>query len=98
MKVSRGRRYGFVADFAGRLINPLVVLLLVIAAILVITGDIPGATVVGVMIALSVILGYYQEFRSGQAVEKLRSMVQTTCTHFARRQRSRSSYCGSRSR
>jgi Mg2+-importing ATPase len=79
-EVSRGRRYGFVADFAGRLINPLVVLLLVIAGISLVMGDIRAAIVVGVMILLSVVLGYYQEFRSGQAVEKLRSMVQTTCT------------------
>ena len=31
------------------------------------------------MIFLSVVLGYYQEYRSGQAVEKLRSLVQATC-------------------
>jgi len=78
-EVSRGRRYGFVADFAGRLINPLVVLLLVIAGISLVMGDFRAAIVVSVMIFLSVVLGYYQEFRSGQAVEKLRSMVQTTC-------------------
>lgn len=78
-EISRGRRYGFVADFAGRLINPLVVLLLVIAGISLAMGDVRAAIVVSVMIFLSVVLGYYQEFRSGKAIDKLRSMVQTTC-------------------
>jgi Mg2+-importing ATPase len=39
-----------------------------------------AASVVGLMVVLSVALGYIQEARSSQAVERLLAMVKTTCT------------------
>jgi len=70
---------GFVTEILQRCKNPLVIQLLVICAVSIIMGDFRSATVVGGMIVLSVGLAYFQENRSGKAVEKLRAMVQTNC-------------------
>ncbi len=59
--------------------NPLVIQLLIIAIVSLITGDVPSAVVVGLMVFLSVGLAYFQERRSGREVEKLQEMVQTNC-------------------
>ncbi|MHB8520609.1 MAG: magnesium-translocating P-type ATPase [Limisphaerales bacterium] len=74
-----GEKVGFVAEILLRFKNPLVIQLLVIAGVSVLTGDVPSAIVVGVMIFLSVALAHFQERRSSKAVEKLQEMVQTNC-------------------
>ncbi len=74
-----GERAGVVAEILLRFKNPLVIQLLVIAGVSLATGDMPSAIVVGGMIFLSVALAYFQERRSGRAVEKLQAMVQTNC-------------------
>src|SRR5205814_7370322 len=52
----------------------------VIASVSYAMGDVRAAVVVSIMIFLSVFLAYIQETRSSKAVDKLRAMVQTTCT------------------
>ena len=59
--------------------NPLILLLLTIAFISLFTGDIPTASIVTVMILISVFLRFTQEEQAYNAAEKLRSMVKTTC-------------------
>jgi Mg2+-importing ATPase len=70
-------------------LNPFIGVLIIIAAISVITDIItapPGerdyktVTVVSVMVLLSSLLRFWQEFRSNKATEKLKSMVKTTAT------------------
>ncbi|MGE3622826.1 MAG: magnesium-translocating P-type ATPase [Bdellovibrionales bacterium] len=64
-----------------QLVNPLNILLLVLVFInLFLVGDIESASVVGVMVVLSVSLSFFQEMRSDRAAEKLRDMVSTTAT------------------
>ncbi|MBX9742040.1 MAG: magnesium-translocating P-type ATPase [Chthoniobacterales bacterium] len=70
---------GFLKEIFIRCKNPLVIQLVIICTVLVFTGDIPSATIVGFMILLSIGFSYFQEHRSSQAVEKLRAMVQTNC-------------------
>lgn len=70
---------GFLKEMIGRCKNPLVIQLAIIGAVLVFTGDIASATIVGFMILLSIGFSYFQEHRSSKAVEKLRAMVQTNC-------------------
>ncbi len=60
--------------------NPLAILLVVLAAIALLTGDIRAAVIIISMVIFSVILRFSQEFRSSQAAEKLREMVHTTAT------------------
>ena len=76
--VTAGGRHSFVRDLLERCRNPLVIQLLVIAAVCYLTGDIPSTVIVGGMVFLSVILSYIQEARSNRAVEKLQKLVKTT--------------------
>ncbi len=73
------KKLGFLAEILHRCKNPLVIQLLVIAAISLATGNAASATIVGLMVIISVGLSYYQENKSGKAVEKLNAMVQTNC-------------------
>jgi Mg2+-importing ATPase len=60
--------------------TPLSMLLIVLAIINELTGEVRGAIVIGLMVVLSVLLTFIQEFRSSQAAERLRAMVHTTAT------------------
>ena len=79
-EVEHARRLGFFGEILSRAKNPLVIQLLVIAAVSLWLGDARAALVVAAMVLLSVALGYVQERRSGNAVEKLLSMIKATCT------------------
>ena len=79
-EIAKRKRLGFIGEILQRIKNPLVIQLLVIAGVSYAMGDLRAASVVFVMILLSVFLGYFQESRSSKASEKLRAMVQTTCT------------------
>jgi Mg2+-importing ATPase len=76
-ELKAGEKHGVFMEILVRFKNPLVIQLLVIAIVSLITGDVPSAVVVGLMVFLSVFLAYFQERRSGRAVEKLQEMVQT---------------------
>ena len=62
------------------LLNPLVILLAVLATISLATGDSPGAAVMASMIALSVALKLIQESKAGNAAAKLKGMISVTAT------------------
>ncbi|MBS1958717.1 MAG: magnesium-translocating P-type ATPase [Bdellovibrionales bacterium] len=62
------------------MINPFVILLILIAIISFATDDRPGGIIISVMVTVSVALTFFQERRSNQAAEKLKSMVRTTAT------------------
>ena len=79
-EVAKRKKLGFIGEILQRCKNPLVLQLFVISGVSYAMGDLRAAIVVGVMIILSVFLGYFQETRSSKAVEKLQAMVQTTCT------------------
>lgn len=78
-QLKASEKHGVFMDILLRFKNPLVIQLLVIAGVSLWTGDIPSAVVVGLMVFLSVGLGFIQERRSGKAVEKLQAMVETNC-------------------
>jgi Mg2+-importing ATPase len=73
---SHGARAGRV--LARQLRNPLLLLLLAAAAVSGITGDPSDAVIIGVIVTLSVGLGFVNEFRSEQAVEALHSQIRHT--------------------
>ena len=70
--------HSFLRDIYQRAKNPLVIQLLVICALSYLLGDLKATVVVGGMIFLSVALSYYQERRSGRAVERLQRLVQNS--------------------
>ena len=60
--------------------NPFSLLLTVLAAISWATDDIKAATVITTMVVLSTGLRFWQESRSHEAADKLKSMVSSTAT------------------
>jgi P-type Mg2+ transporter len=63
------------AVLARQLRNPLLLLLLAAAAVSGATGDPTGAAIIAVIVALSVGLGFFNEYRSEKAVEALHSEI-----------------------
>jgi Mg2+-importing ATPase len=60
--------------------TPFTYLLLTLATVDFFTEDYKGFTVISAMVALATLLRFWQEYRSGQAAEKLRALVHTTAT------------------
>ena len=60
--------------------TPLSLLLLALAILAELTGEVRGAIVITVIVVLSVLLSFVQEYRSTRAAEKLRAMVHTTAS------------------
>ena len=75
--IAREKQPGIAEELAGRAKNPLNALLLSLAAISWLTGDVRAAIVICVMVVLSVMLAFLQEHRSNQAAMRLRAMVKT---------------------
>ena len=78
-QVIQTKKSSWFALFIG-VINPLNILLLALAIISFFIGDFKAAILITVMVLLSTILTFFQEYRSNKAVEKLRLMVRTTAT------------------
>ena len=60
--------------------NPFILVLFVLGSVSYATGDLKGTAVVTVMVVVSVVMRFLQEFRSSRAAEALRAMVSTTAT------------------
>ena len=76
-------------QFFQAFLNPFIAVLFLLAIISLITDvviqgpeerDYKTVIVISIMVLLSVLLRFFQEFRSNQAAEKLKSMVKTTAT------------------
>ena len=78
--VAHERQQNLVEELIGRARNPLNFLLLSLAAISYFLGDSRAASVIAVMVLLSVSLAFVQEHRSNKAAARLRAMVRTTAT------------------
>ena len=74
-----------VLRFLNLFLSPLPLLLLGLSAIALFTGEIHGAEVIVLMVFLSTVLAFVQEYRSGKAAESLRSLVRTTAAAMRRR-------------
>ena len=61
-------------------VNPLVILLLVLATVSLLTGDARAATVMLSMVVLGVALRFIQEWRADDAAAKLKAMISVTAT------------------
>ena len=62
------------------MMNPLVVLLLILAIISLATGDLKAAIVMAAMVALGVVLRFVQESKADAAAAKLKAMINITAT------------------
>ena len=79
-EVAHEARQTILIELATRAINPLNLLLLVLAGASAAVGDQRAAGVIVVMVVLSISLGFIQEHRSGNAAAALRRMVQNKAT------------------
>ena len=60
--------------------NAFILLLLALAAVSALTRDFEAAAIISTMVLVSAVLRFTQEYRSNQAAEKLKEMVETTAT------------------
>lgn len=79
-EVAHAARQSIVMEIVTRSINPLNVLLLVLAVVSFALGDQRAAIVIAIMVVLSISLGFIQEHRSTKAAQALRRMVQNKAT------------------
>jgi Mg2+-importing ATPase len=78
--VVQDKQDSFATQLLKRVLNPLHILLIVLASVSVLTGNAQSAIIIVLMMALSIILGFVQERRSGKAAAALRALVHTTAT------------------
>jgi P-type Mg2+ transporter len=78
--VAREERHPHIQLLGKALINPLVILLLVIAASSFLTGDFRSGSVILLMVIIGVVLRFGQEARADTAAAKLRAMISVHAT------------------
>jgi len=79
--VAQEKKKPFLVEIASRFFtNPINVLLTVLAVVSYLGDDAVGAAIMLAMVFMAVFLSYFQEARTGRAVEQLRSMVSNTAT------------------
>jgi Mg2+-importing ATPase len=74
------RRTSGLAQILFLFVNPLVIILLVASAISAAVGEVLNASIIALMVLLSVALNFIQTYRSQRAVERIRKQVAPTAT------------------
>jgi Mg2+-importing ATPase len=69
------RKRALVLQFLTKFRNPLVIILLTASAISAFTGDAASFFIIGTIVIISTTLDFVQEYRAGQAAERLRQSV-----------------------
>ncbi|MFA6349931.1 MAG: magnesium-translocating P-type ATPase [Candidatus Omnitrophota bacterium] len=77
---ARKKKRTILAQFLLKFINPLIIVLLVIAAFSLFFGEKIQAVLVMLMAVMSVLISFVQEHRAGKEAEKLSEMVRATAT------------------
>jgi Mg2+-importing ATPase len=78
--VAKDEGHGRLALLGKALVNPLVILLSLLATVSLLTGDARAAIVMALMVVLGVSLRFAQEARADSAAKKLRAMIKVTAT------------------
>ncbi|QWV98770.1 magnesium-translocating P-type ATPase [Geomonas nitrogeniifigens] len=69
------RKRSLILQFLVKFRNPLVIILLTASALSAFTGDATSFFIIGTIVLISVTLDFVQEYRAGQAAERLRQSV-----------------------
>jgi Mg2+-importing ATPase len=77
-EIGREKHQSALMRLLSNLANPLVLLLMALAVLSFLTGDLRATVVIFVMVVLGVVLRFFQEMRADNAAEKLRAMVSNT--------------------
>lgn len=78
--VAREKKKNWLVQLLIRVRNPLNLLLIILSALSLVTGDTTGAGIIFAMVLVAIAVAWIQEARSNHAAEKLHSMVKTTAT------------------
>jgi len=78
--VAKDEGHGRLVLLGKALVNPLVILLSVLATVSLLSGDARAAIVMASMVVLGVSLRFVQESRADSAAKKLRAMIKVTAT------------------
>ena len=78
--LGKDQRMGILALFAHAVLNPLVLLLIVLASVSFVTGDVRAGTMMSLMVALGAGLKCVQEARADNAAAKLKAMISVMAT------------------
>jgi len=78
--VAREQKHGWLVLLRNAVINPLVILLIIIGAVALATGDYDTTVIISIMVVLGVVLRFVQEYRADVAAAKLRAMINITAT------------------
>ena len=78
--VVREKKLAAFRQFAGQFKNPLIIILLLAALLSVFLGELVDATIIVVIVFLSVCIDFFQEYRAGRAVEMLQGKISTLAT------------------
>ena len=79
-EIAQERKQGWLLRLLKTTRNPLVILLTTLSIVSFLTGDARGGTVMAAMVALSVVLRFWQEVRADAAAQKLKAMIHVTAT------------------
>lgn len=74
------RERALILQFLSRFRNPLIILLLAASAVSAFTGDVTSFFIISVIVLMSVTLDFIQEYRAGQAAERLKKTVAVHAT------------------
>jgi P-type Mg2+ transporter len=69
------RKRALILQFVAKFKNPLVIILLIASALSAFTGDAASFFIIGTIVLISVTLDFVQEYRAGQAADRLRQSV-----------------------
>ncbi|MFB3892105.1 MAG: magnesium-translocating P-type ATPase [Phycisphaerae bacterium] len=78
--VAKEKRHSWLVLLARAMVNPLVILLLALATLSYLTGDLRAAIVMLAMVVLGVVLRFVQESRADAAAARLKAMISVTAT------------------
>ena len=68
-------QHSLLRQFLKRFTNPLVIILLVASVVSALTGELTSFVLISTMVIMSVLLDFIQEYRAGQAAQRLRATV-----------------------
>ncbi len=74
------KRHAGTAELLILFLNPLVIILLIAAALAGFLGQLVDASIIVVMVLVGIAINFFQTYRSQQAIERLRSQVAPTAT------------------
>jgi Mg2+-importing ATPase len=69
------RKQAIILQFLSKFRNPLVIILLIASALSAFTGDVTSFFIISTIVLISVTLDFVQEYRAGQAADRLRQSV-----------------------